>query len=167
MRVVVIGASGAGKTLMAEQIASHFAIPLIALDWRTLSTADPAQVRAEVAAATNGPAWVIAGHHTTARSVVWARATHLVWLDYSRHVVLRRMLRRAFRKAWRRERLHAWRAPGHPIRWAWRMWQSNRTTTAARLADPHSAHLKVIQVIRPKDAGLVIERLLVRDQTVR
>jgi adenylate kinase family enzyme len=160
---------------LAQQIALHFGIPLIELDalnwrpgWQALSVTDPAQFLADVDATTSAAEWVVAGNYTMARHVVWARATHLVWLDYPKHVVMGRVMQRSFRRAWRREMVwggnreefRAWRDPGHPVRWAWRTWQSNRTTTAAELADAASAHLKVVQVMRPQDAGRVIEWLI-------
>lgn len=171
MRVVVIGTTGAGKTTLAVAIGAHFGLPLIELDalnWRpggeALCVTDPARFLADVDAATAGADWVVAGHSTMARRIVWARATHLVWLDYSKRVVMSRVLRRSFRRAWRkevvwggnREDVRAWRDPGHSIHRAWRSWQPDRTATAARLAEPESAHLKVVQVIRPHDAGRVI-----------
>jgi hypothetical protein len=136
-------------------------------DWEALSQTDPTRFLADVSDATSGPAWVVAGNYTMARHIVWARATHLVWLDYSRHVVMRRVLRRSFARAWRREVIwggnregfRLWLDPSHPIQWAWRTWQSNRTSTAKRLAEPGSAHLRVIQVLRPGDVAQVIERL--------
>lgn len=175
MRVVVIGTSGAGKTTISEQIAQNFGIPLVELDalnwrpgWEALSQTDPARFLSDVDHATSGPDWVVAGNYTTARHIVWARATHLVWLDYSKAVVIRRVLRRSFWRAWRRETIwggnresfRLWLDPGHPIQWAWRTWQSNRTATAQRLSEASSAHLRVIQVIRPRDVGKVLERLL-------
>lgn len=174
MRVVVIGTSGAGKTMISEQIARRFGIPLVEMDalnwrpnWEALSQTDPARFLAEVDGATSGPDWVVAGNYTMARHIVWTRATHLVWLDYSRRVVMQRVLRRSFVRAWRRkaiwgenrENFRLWLYPSHPIQWAWRTWQPNRTATAKRLAEPGCAHLRIIQVIRPADAGKAFDRL--------
>jgi adenylate kinase family enzyme len=175
MRVVVIGTSGAGKTTIAEQIAARYAIPLVELDalnwrpnWEALSLSDPAQFRRDVDAATSGTAWVVAGNYTSSvRDIVWGRATHLVWLDYSRFVVMRRVLWRSFGRAVRREVIwggnregfRLWLDPGHPVQWAWSTWQSNRDGTARRLAEAASAHLQVVQVLRPGDVEKVFERL--------
>ena len=174
MRVVVIGTSGAGKTAMSEQIARRFGVQLVELDalnWRrdsqTPSQTDPARFLSEVDDATSGPGWVVAENDTMARHIVWARATHLVWLDYSKAAVMGRLLRRSFSRAWRRELIgggsrggfQLWLSPSHPIQLAWRTWQLNRTATARRLAEAGSAHLRVIQVIRPRDAYKVFDRL--------
>eukprot|EP01037_Dinobryon_pediforme_P005266 gene5266-5319_t len=175
MRVVVIGTSGAGKTTLAQRIADRYGIPLVELDalnwrpeWVALSLSDPARFRREVDAATALGDWVVAGNYTSSvRDIVWGRATHLVWLDYSRSVVMRRVLWRSFWRAVRREVIwggnregfRLWLDPGHPVQWAWRTWQSNREGTARRLAEAASAHLRVVQVLRPRDAGKVFARL--------
>ncbi len=171
MRVVVIGTSGAGKSALSQKIATHFDIEMIELDalnwrpdWEALSVTNPAQFLADVDAATQGDAWVAAGNYTKARHILWARATHLVWLDYPRHVVMSRVIRRSivrgFQRAelWNgnRESFRLWLGADHPIWWAWRTWQKNRTATVARLAEANAAHLTVLQVKQPRDVGKVI-----------
>lgn len=178
MRVVVIGTSGAGKSTLGEAIAARFGVELVELDalnwrpgWEALSFTDPPAFLAAVDAATAGDGWVVVGNYTMARHIVWGRATHLVWLDYPKRAVMARVIRRSIARAWRRETIwggnresfRGWLEPGHPVRWAWRTWQSNRTQTAQRLAEPLAAHLKVIQVMRPGDVGKVLERLSLTD----
>lgn len=174
MRVVVIGTSGSGKSTIAAAIGRRFGIPVIELDalnwrpgWEALSQTDPPAFLRACAAAAAQPGWVIAGNYFMARHIVWSRATHVVWLDYPRHVVMARVIRRSFLRAARREviwggnreEFRLWLDRGHPIQWAWRTWQSNRTTIAKRLAEPSAAHLRVLQVIRPGDAAKVPDRL--------
>lgn len=175
MRVVVIGTSGAGKSTLAAQIAAGLDVALIELDalnwrpgWVNLSVDDPAQFLAHVDAATLGPGWVVAGNYTTMRHIVWARATHLIWLDYPKSIVMRRVLRRSFLRAWRqeaiwggnRESFRGWLDPGHPVQWAWRTWGPNRVATIERLAEPHAAHLRVIRLGHPKEAGAALAALI-------
>lgn len=174
MRVVVIGTSGAGKSTMAARIGAHFGLPVIELDainwqpgWAALSRLDQPEFLRRVDAATAGAAWVVAGNYTMARHIVWARASHLVWLDYPKAVVMARVIRRSVRRTVRREviwggnreGLREWRDPGHPVRWAWRSWQRNRSLTVNRLAEPASSHLVITQVVRPRDARKVLTRL--------
>lgn len=174
MRIVVIGTSGAGKSTMAEAIGARFGIPVVELDalnwqpgWVALSQTNPAAFFAAVDDATVGPSWVVVGNYTQARHITWARATHLVWLDYPRSVVMRRVIRRSFLRAVRREAIwggnregfHLWLGADHPIWWAWRTWRKNRTNTIARLAEPASAHLRVLQVMHPRDASKLLELL--------
>lgn len=102
MRIVVIGASGAGKTTLARWIAGQLGLPHIELDainwqpgWRDLTQHDPDEFVRRVAEATQAQASVVDGNYGSVRPEVWARATHLVWLDYSRPVILARVIRRS------------------------------------------------------------------------
>ncbi len=174
MRIVVIGTSGSGKSTMAASIGAHFGLPVVELDeinwqpnWTALCQTDLPEFLRRVDAATSGESWVAAGNYTMARHIVWARAQHLVWLDYPKAVVIRRVIQRSFRRAIRheviwgnnRETFREWLEPGHPIRWAWKTWHTTRALTINRLAEPSSAHLVVTQVKQPEDAKKVVPRL--------
>lgn len=97
-------------------------------------------------------AWVVDGNYGPVRDLVWQRATHLVWLDYERRVIMARVISRTFfarfcapslwagnREQWR----HLLR-PSHPIRWAWNTWDRRRRETAERLTQREYAHLVVL-----------------------
>ncbi len=174
MRVVVIGSSGTGKSTLAARLGARCGMQVVELDalnwkpgWVALSQADPPAFLRDVAAATEGPHWVIAGNYGVARHIVWTRATHLVWLDYPKHVVMARVIRRSFLRALRHEEIWGgnresflrWADPTHPIRWAWSQWDTTRANAAARLAEPLAAHLHVTRLTRPQDAAGVVEAL--------
>ncbi|MFC7553501.1 adenylate kinase [Pseudoroseomonas wenyumeiae] len=138
MRIVVIGISGAGKSTLAAQLAQDLGVPHVELDalyWEPGWTmASPAAFAARVEAATAGPAWVADGNYRAVRPLLWGRATHLVWLDYGRPVIMTRVIRRSLlralsgRELWNGNREH-WRnllEPDHPIRYAWRQWAPRR-----------------------------------------
>jgi adenylate kinase family enzyme len=175
MRIVVIGTSGAGKTTLARRIADRLAVQHIELDainwqpgWRDLMRHDPALFVARVTAAIQAESWVVDGNYGPVQAPVWGRATHLVWLDYARWRIMARVIRRSLLRALLRTELWAgnrerWRQmlhPSHPIRWAWRTWQRRRTETAERLVDPACRSLWVARVRHPREADLVIARLL-------
>ena len=156
MRIVVIGTSGAGKTTLARAIARQFRLPHIELDainwqpgWHDIARHDPPEFIRRVAAATQADAWVLDGNYSIVREQVWQRATHLVWLDYARRVVMARVIRRSVVRAILRTELWAgnreqWRHflhPSHPIRWAWTTWAQRRRETAERLAWRRNAGL--------------------------
>ena len=174
MRVVVTGTSGAGKTTLARRIAAEFGVPHVELDainwqedWRDLARHDPVEFLHRVMAATEGEAWVADGNYGPVRDPLWRSATHLVWLDYERPVIMARVIRRT---AWRlvsrtelwsgnRERWRHLLRPSHPIRWAWRTWAQRRREIEERLARPEFAHLTVFRVRRPGEAGRVVALL--------
>ncbi|MFD1711268.1 toxin [Ottowia sp. GY511] len=98
MRAIVIGTSGTGKTTFARQLAGTIGAPhteLDALYWGPGWTPRPTeQFLAAVDAASAGERWVIDGNYAAARDLLWPRATHIVWLDYSRGRVFAQVLRR-------------------------------------------------------------------------
>lgn len=108
------------------------------------------------------------GNYTPARNIIWQRATHLVWLDYERPVIMARVIRRSLLRAvlrtelWagNRERWGHMLRPSHPIRWAWSTWERRRRETEERLAQPEYAQLEVLRLRRPSEVPLAIERLV-------
>lgn len=105
MRIVVVGTSGAGKTLFARELAAATGMPHVELDelhWLPRWRARPrAEFRALVEDATAGRHWVVDGNYSGVRDVMWARATDVVWLDYGRLTVWSRILRRTLLRALR------------------------------------------------------------------
>ncbi len=174
MRIVVVGTAGAGKTTLARTIAATLAIPHIELDalhwdpgWNPLSATDPNEFVRRVASATAGDAWVADGNYGLVRELTWGRATHLVWLDYDRPIIMARVIRRTVARAVFRTELWSgnverWRhllRPSHPIRWAWTTWRRRRADFEALLAQSEQAHLIVHRIRRPRDARKVLRDL--------
>jgi adenylate kinase family enzyme len=174
MRIVVVGTSGAGKTTLAKTLAATLAIPHVELDalhwdpgWQALSIANPTEFLRRVAAATAGEAWVVDGNYSMARDLTWPRATHLVWLDYDRSVIMARVICRSVARALFRTPLWSgnveqWRhlvRPSHPISWAWRTWRRHRTETEDLLRQAPHTHLVVHRLRRPAEANAVAQEL--------
>jgi adenylate kinase family enzyme len=175
MRIVVVGTSGAGKTTLARRIAALLELPHIELDpinwqpgWRDLTRHDPEEFVRRVNEAIRAEAWVLDGNYGPVRDRVWLRATHLVWLDYQRPVIMARVISRTLFRAVLRTELWAgnrerWRhmlRPSHPIRWAWSTWERRRRETAERLAQSEFAHLVVFRLRRPSEVTRAIEFLV-------
>jgi adenylate kinase family enzyme len=174
MRIVVVGTSGAGKTTLARRIAALLKLPHIELDainwqsgWRDLTRHDPAEFARRVNEAVLAEAWVVDGNYGPVRDRVWQRATHLVWLDFDRPVIMARVISRTLFRlvlhtelwAGNRERLRHLLRPSHPIRWAWSTWERRRRETAERLARREFAHLVVLRLRRPNEAKWAIDLL--------
>ena len=109
MRVVVVGTSGCGKTAFAQSLAQLIAAEHIELDrlhWSENWTIRPRVHFIEsVRLAAAGERWVADGNYSVVRDVLWSRATHVVWLNFSRAVVFSRILWRTVRRAVTREQL--------------------------------------------------------------
>jgi adenylate kinase family enzyme len=174
MRIAVIGTSGAGKTTLSGRLAERLGLPHLELDainwqadWRDLMRHDPDEFVRRVTQAVAAPSWVVEGNYSPVRAIVWQRATHLVWLDYERGVIMRRVIPRSLRRvalrtplwAGNRERWSFLLQPDHPIRWAWSTWARRRQETEALLADPAYRHLVTMRLRHPREAADAIERL--------
>ncbi len=179
MRIAVVGTSGSGKTTLAKHLSGKLAIPYVGIDainwqagFRDLNTHDPEEFKRRIAAAVAADAWVTDGNYgAVAGPLILGRATHLVWLDYSRNVVMRRVIWRSFLRAATREEL--WPGTGnresfrqwfadkdHPIRWAWRTHAYRRKQYEALTAAPEYGHLTVLRLRHPHEAKDVEKRLI-------
>ena len=172
MRIAVIGTSGVGKSTLAKRLAASTQAAYIELDainwqadWKALATDDPAEFHRRVQAAVAGASWVCDGNYPGVRDVVLARATHVVWLDYARPVIMWRVIRRSFWRAvtkaelWpgtgNTEAFGAWLDKGHPIRWAWDTFTQRREQYARLLEAPVLATAQKYRVARPQDLEAV------------
>lgn len=103
-RVVVLGASGAGKTTAARRLAQALGDGTVAIDFDDLRWA-PAEkspwtqrseerVRQLAREAVRDPRWVMAAVDRCVADDVLAQADVAIYLDYSPRVTLRRLTRR-------------------------------------------------------------------------
>ena len=136
-RVVVVGATGAGKSTLAGRLAQGLDVPFVELDalfWGPQWTpAAPDDFRARVDATSAGPAWVIAGNYGAVRDLLWPRADTVVWLDYPLPLVLARADR-----AHAPPRDHA----RDPVEW--------QSRVPALFREPAHAHARVVHLRTPR-----------------
>jgi adenylate kinase family enzyme len=140
-------------------------VPFVELDaifhqpgWTPLpDTEFCARVREIVA----GDAWVIDGNYGVVRPLVLQRATTVVWLDYSRPLIMTRVIRRSVVRAvtrqelWNgnREHVRSWVDADHPIRWSWSHHHRKRAEYESRFAEPRYQHLAVRRFSTPRTAN--------------
>jgi adenylate kinase family enzyme len=182
MRIVVVGTSGSGKTTLALRIASAFELPFIELDrlnwqadWLALDKTDPDEFVRRVNQAISADAWVSDGNYAVVRDLVWQRATHLVWLDYGRSVIMYRVMKRSVARALDRQELwpgtgntetwRRWLRASHPIRWAWSTWRDRRSRFEQMLSSTQYRHLVVLRLRRPREAAGILPRLNSRENS--
>jgi len=170
--MVIVGTSGSGKTSLAGQVAARLGIPHIELDalhWGPNWTeTPPAEMQAKVLAATAGPAWVVDGNYSKARSVLWPRATTVVWLDYSLPVLLGRILKRTFSRVFLRQELWSGNREGFRqafasresiIYWVLTTYKRRRREYPILFAQPENAHLTVIRHRSPGETRAWLREL--------
>ena len=169
-RILVAGVTGAGKPTYAQELAGRLDLPFHEMDalfhgpgWEPLPT-----FVADVQATTAGDRWVFDSYgYETVRDLVWSRADTVVWLDYSRLVVLGRVLRRSAVRAGvgapifngNVERFADWRRPDHPVQWSMRRFGPLRADMERRFADPTYAGMHKVRVRRPAAARWWLDQI--------
>lgn len=171
MRFVVVGTSGCGKSTFARQLASATDSPHIELDalhWgENWSERPDAEFADAVRRAAEEERWIADGNYSKIRDVLWPRATHVVWLNFSRYVVCSRVLRRTLKRAVLRERL--WHGNRESLRralfsrdsilaWSWKTFASNRIRYAALRSGSEYPQLDWIEFTIPSEATAFLER---------
>jgi adenylate kinase family enzyme len=162
-RVLVAGVSGAGKTTFGRELAHRTGLPFHQMDalyhgpdWTPLPSFE-----ADVAQIVASDSWVFDSHgYAQVRDLVWGRADTVVWLDFPRRVVMRRVIRRSFDRAWHHQEIFngntetfaAWLDPEHPVQWAWTQYTQRRLDMRARIADPRYPTLRATRLRSPRAA---------------
>jgi len=169
-RYVVVGTSGSGKSTFARKLASIIGgshVELDALHWAANWTPRTApEFEAGVTARITGEGWVADGNYSVVRHVVWARATDIVWLNFSRTVVFSRVIRRTLRRGVTREEL--WSGNRESLRmalfskesillWSFTTFAKNRAKFAAARASGEHPHLRWHELRSPGEARRFLE----------
>jgi adenylate kinase family enzyme len=162
-RIAIVGTTGSGKTTLARQVAQRCLIPHVELDalqWEPNWTpAEPQVFRNRVTAALSSDRWVVDGNYSTVRDIVWTKADTVVFLDYPFWLVMRRLLRRTWRRSLHREEL--WNGNRETFRqsffsrdsilvWLLRTYWKKRQQYPALFQQPEYAHLSIVQLRSPQ-----------------
>ena len=174
-RVVVIGTSGSGKTTFAERLAAelgHEHIELDAIHWLPDWEMRPLEeFREKVTEAIAGETWVIDGNYSKVRDIVWGRATTVVWLNYSRAVVLWRIVTRTLSRSLRQEVLFSGNqetlskalfSKDSIVAWSMGTFARRRKEYPQLFKEEAYAHLNVVELRRPKQADAFVKRMISR-----
>lgn len=173
-RIVVIGATGCGKSTLAEQLAQKLGVDYVELDalhWEPNWVKAPLQVfRQRTEKATRSAGWALAGNYHVVRDIIWPRAEAVVWLDYPFLLVFGRLLRRIWQR-WRSHEL-LWGTNYEPfwvhlklwsddslIKWLFKTYWRRRREYPLLLARPEYAHLKVFHFRHPRELKAWLEAL--------
>jgi adenylate kinase family enzyme len=160
-RVVIAGTSGSGKTMLAARVAAALGIPHIEIDslFHGPGWTPRPEFEADVRLFTSQARWVTEWQYRQVRPLLVERAELMVWLDYSRPLVMRRVARRTLRRRLRRECL--WNGNiepplrtiftdrDHIVLWAWR----THSLLAASVQEVVRAHpyLPIVRLRSPNE----------------
>ena len=101
-RILVWGTSGCGKSTLGRQLGTILSVPFFELDdlwhlpgWQTRPVAEFQEKVAELA---SQESWIVAGNYRNAREILLPRADMVIQLDYSKPLVMKRVI---WRTLWR------------------------------------------------------------------
>lgn len=111
-RIHVVGNSASGKSTLAMRLAEALDARFVELDalnwqpaWVSLHDIDPGELDRRMREATGGERWVVAGSYMShSQRAFWDRLDAVIWLDLPMPLLLRRVLRRTWRR-WRSREL--------------------------------------------------------------
>lgn len=165
-RVVVIGTSCSGKSTFARRLAEILDCPWIELDrlhWLPDWEPRPLdEFRRHMAEKASQDRWVIDGNYSSkVRDIVWPRATHIVWLNYSFPIIFSRALRRTMKRLWTKEILfsgnqESWQTQffrrDSILLWVITTYGRRRREYPETFKKPAYAHLTVFDFHHPAEA---------------
>lgn len=165
-RIVVVGATGCGKSALAEKLAQKLGLDFIELDalyWKPdWVGSSEEEFRARVEAATRAPGWALAGNYGVTRDIIWPRAEAVVWLDYPFLLIFERLWARTWRRWWTKELLWGtnyerllpqfklW-SKDSLINWLFQTYWRRKRQFPQLFASPEYSHLKVFHFKQPKE----------------
>ena|SRR3989344_1088699 len=159
-KIIVIGTTGSGKSLVAKELAQKLSVPYIQMDhlfwepnWRQSSDEDFMKRVTESVQQTN---WVLDGNYGKTHHLTWSHADTIIWIDFPFWLTFYQNLKRGISRAITQEEL--WPGTGNResigrlfskesiLVWLFKTYQSNRIRYQERMNDLNYSHLKFIRL---------------------
>ncbi|MFF7445984.1 MULTISPECIES: adenylate kinase [unclassified Streptomyces] len=164
-RILVVGVTGAGKSTLAQAVGKRLNLPYHEMDALYFNGPDWAvndKLSEDVASLAAQPRWIFDSlGYPDVRDLLWDRADTVIWLDYSKRVIMPRVMRRSLRRTLTREVIFGgnvetwagWLSREHPVWWAWSQHGTRRREVERRVRDPRFAPLHTLRFRHPDDAA--------------
>lgn len=173
-RFNVVGCSGSGKSTFARKLANQIDCPCIELDavywgpnWSE-PTDDIFFQKLDTKLNTNS--WVIDGNYTRTIPIKWKRVQTVIWLDLPFTRTFWQALRRASRRAYRKEEL--WPGTGNTesfrktffshdsiLLWTLTSYRTVRQRYLKLIADPQYSHIQFLHFRSHEQANEFLKKI--------
>jgi len=172
-KILVVGTSGSGKTTLAGKLSKVLKIKDIELDalhWKENWTpSDPEEFREKLLnALKNENGYVIHGNYSKVKDLTWGNVDTVIWLDYSRFVVMWRVLKRTITRIITKEELWAgnretfknsFLAKDAIVFWAWNTYKKRKEQYSKMLKENPFKIKEFIVLKRPREAEALMKKL--------
>lgn len=162
-RIAVIGATGSGKTTLAQRLGDILDLPVIELDalhWMPGWTEKPwPEIRTDLDRMTRQDRWITDGNYSQVRDLIWPRADTIIWLDYPFLSIFLRLFIRTLKRVFLKVEL--WNGNRERFRenflsrdslfvWLVTSFPKPRKNYPLAFQEPQHAHLQVLRFTHPR-----------------
>ncbi len=172
-KILVVGTSGSGKSTLARQLSKRLNLRDIELDalfWKkNWQQSDQQEFRQKIQNALHGDSgFIIHGNYGKVRDLTWGNAELVIWLDYSRPLVMWRVLKRSLRRILKNEVLWAGNTESFKktfltkdsiILWAWQTYNLRRQQYKELMTSSEYSHIKVLRFTKPSQVEKFINTM--------
>jgi adenylate kinase family enzyme len=162
-RIAVIGATGSGKTTLAQRLGDILDLPVIELDamhWMPGWTEKPwPEIRSQLDPMTRQDRWVADGNYSQVRDQIWPRADTIIWLDFPFLSIFFRLFVRTLKRVFLKVEL--WNGNRERFRdnflsrdslfvWLLKSRPKHKKNYPLAFQEPQHAHLQVLRFTHPR-----------------
>lgn len=172
-RILVIGTSGSGKSTLARKISKALSVPDIELDalfWKPNWTqSSKEEFRAKIQESISEfSGFIIHGNYNQVRDLTWGNSDIVIWLDYSKKLVMWRVLKRSVLRILSREVLWSnnkesfrknFLSKESIILWSWNTYAIRKKQYLELSEKPEYTNIKIIRIQTPKEADKLLQAI--------
>jgi adenylate kinase family enzyme len=172
-RILVVGTSGSGKTTLARELSKRLRIKDIELDalfWKERwAQSGLDEFREKIRKAMEGAAgYVIHGNYNKVKDLTWANVDTVIWLDYSRYIVMWRVLKRTITRIVTQEELwsgnketfrNSFLAKDAIVFWAWKTYRKRKEQYTLMMREKPYGSKEYLVFKHPRETRKYLEAL--------
>ena len=172
-KILVVGTSGSGKTTLAKKLSKILKIKDIELDalfWKeNWVQSEQGEFREKIQnAIKNEKGYVIHGNYNKVKDLTWGNVETVIWLDYSRFIVMWRVLKRTISRMITQEELwsgnketfkNSFLAKDAIVLWAWNTYKKRREQYSLMLKENPFKIKEFIVLKKPREAEALLKKI--------
>ena len=172
-KILVVGTSGSGKTTLARKLSKILKIKDIELDalfWKeNWVQSEQDEFREKILdAIKNEKGYVIHGNYNKVKDLTWGNVETVIWLDYSRFIIMWRVLKRTISRMITQEELwsgnretfmNSFLSKDAIVFWAWNTYKKRKEQYSLMLKENPFKIKEFIVSKKPKEAKALLKRI--------